>query len=106
MAILVGLEAAEVTRAVGEPVLPEAMSALHRAVQTSRLELAVEVGGEQVAVSPDGRWVVTTTVLRLGGGGSRVRDATTGEELARLVGPEEVQPWDVAVSPDGAIGGG
>ena len=70
LAILVGLEAAEVTRAVGEPVLPEAMSALHRAVQTSRLEMAVEVGEEFDCGEPR-RSLGGDHHLRLGGGDRR-----------------------------------
>ena len=84
LAILLGLEAAEVTQSVGEPPLPEAVGALQRAVQTSRLELRLEGGYENLAVSPNGEWIAANAVDL--GPDAVVWDAS-GTEIGTLVGP-------------------
>ncbi len=52
--ILLALEAVETTRSAREPVVPEAISALQRAVQTSRLVRRLPQAGSRLAVTADG----------------------------------------------------
>jgi len=108
-AILLALEAVDVSRRTGEPVRPEAIAALHQAVQTSRIEMrlgndvAVAFGssGDLVtaqhaepiasglppvaALSPDGRFFAERVETDDGVGQIVVWDAMTREEIVRLV---------------------
>jgi WD40 repeat protein len=81
-AILLALEAAEVSRRAGEPVAPEVIAALHQAVQTSRLEMRFDAG-VTVAFRPDGS---VMTMERL------APDAVPGAVVA-----------EAAFSPDGTL---
>jgi class 3 adenylate cyclase/WD40 repeat protein len=84
LAILLGLEAAEVTRSVGEPVLPEAIGAMQGAVQASRLELRLEGGAGNLAVSPQGEWIAAD--IADFGPDAVVWDAS-GVQMTTLPGP-------------------
>jgi serine/threonine protein kinase len=144
-AILLALEAADVSLRAGDPVRPEAIAALHEAVHASPLEMRLDgfvpigfdpdgglVTGElryghlgegefsvmiaPVAVlSPDGKVFVerdleideTSDAFRPPGS-YVLRDATTGEDIARLVatnaaGEDMFVHSRVAWSPDGAM---
>lgn len=104
LAILLAREAAEVSRRAGDAIRPEAIRALHRAVQTSRLEMRLGHGLESVDVSPDGLILATdssspdspepaTDVL--------LWDTTDGTLLATLSGPSRVT--GVSFNPDGRL---
>lgn len=109
-AILLALEAADISRRADEPVQPEAMVALQQAVQMSRLEMRFEdyvaagfnPDGEGLfdelmyptgldalrgaVISPDGRWVAERLLDDDGRAGQIVVwELNTREEVARLV---------------------
>ena len=97
--ILLALEAVETTRSAGETALPEAISALQRAVQTSRLELLPPIG-EKCWHSP-----------RTAGGSLRIprtqgTDAISvsmpppGQTVATLQGRGR-DAWDIECQPGG-----
>jgi DNA-binding SARP family transcriptional activator/WD40 repeat protein/energy-coupling factor transporter ATP-binding protein EcfA2 len=96
LGMLLALEAIRTTRSAGEPVRPEAIGALHEAVQASRLEVAVPEGGPYVDASPDGRFIVTSSSTP---GEAVVREAGTGEPRHTLTGPP-VDVFGVSFSPD------
>ncbi len=102
LAILLALEAAYISRNADEPLLPETISSLHRATQTSRLELRFDGTFGRAAVSPDGSLLATGW---LDDDGSRssvaIRDAMTGERLRILAGEIDGVVGDIAFSPDG-----
>lgn len=81
LAILLALEAADVTMASGEPVLPEAVGALQRAVQTSRAEFRLDDGSIFVKASPDGSLLATDSVEP---GTMVIWDARSGSRLFTL----------------------
>ncbi|MBI5651807.1 MAG: PD40 domain-containing protein [Chloroflexi bacterium] len=97
--ILLALEAVSVSSTNGTPVLREAEEALHRAVQTSRVQLAVRGHSQGLfgaAFSPDGKRIATASTDRT----SKVFDAATGKELFTLSGHTAVLR-DVIFNPDG-----
>jgi WD40 repeat protein len=96
--ILLALEAVGVSRAAGEQPLPEAVGALQRAVQTSRLVYRVDDAAFSVDASREGNLLVTTstdydTVI--------IWDAATGELVRELPAPADHVVDTVAFSPDG-----
>jgi WD40 repeat protein/DNA-binding SARP family transcriptional activator len=98
LSILLGLQAVETT-GVGTHALPEAVDALHRAVEASRGDATIPVQAQTVAFSPDG------TRLATAGATIAVWNARTGRRLLSLGrGPFK----DVAFSADGSrlAGGG
>lgn len=95
--ILLALEAVETTRSAGEAALPEAISALQQAVQTSRLMARFPGAGSRLAVTANGRWLLA---VPFGQPDATVRDAFTGEKVATLQGPGGAA-IDVGVGPEG-----
>lgn len=105
--IRLAIEAVDTTRTVDGTVLPAAETALHRAVGASRMvDRFSEVGGH-LALSPDGRLLVTEGPEDTGL--VDVRDAGTGGSFHAFVGHDRSvgnRPPDlnsVAFSPDGAL---
>jgi DNA-binding SARP family transcriptional activator/WD40 repeat protein/type II secretory pathway predicted ATPase ExeA len=96
--ILLALEAVNISRAAREQPLAEAVGALQRAVQESRLELRVDDVGYAVDASPDGELLLAGTP---DGSAAVVLDAGTGEPLRALAGPEDFLLDSVAFAPDG-----
>jgi WD40 repeat protein/DNA-binding SARP family transcriptional activator len=103
--ILLAIEAAETTRRHDGTMLVEAEQALHDALATSRVLLAVDgVGrrtgiGHAASLAPDGSRLVATDP---GGRGASILDARTGRRLAALAGHRgEVLATEYA--PNGAL---
>ncbi len=95
-AILLAMEALDTFRdSDGRPV-PEATSALHAALQASRVELHLDHGYLGVAFSPDGRLLVTDV---RDGTDARILDAASGELIVELEGSGDIGGIDFA--PDG-----
>ncbi|MDE3089474.1 MAG: PQQ-binding-like beta-propeller repeat protein, partial [Chloroflexota bacterium] len=85
LSILLASRAVSLTYSIDRTVLPEALDAMHRAVQSSRTQLVLtghtdEVNG--VAFSPDGTRIATASDDNT----AKVWDAATGKELLTLVG--------------------
>jgi WD40 repeat protein len=107
LSILLGIQAAEKTRRHDGSILPEAVQALHDALATSRVLSAVpgigrranEGIGHVVSLSPDGSRFVAADI---GGKTASIRDAQTGETLARLAG-DTGDILAVGYSPDGKL---
>jgi WD40 repeat protein/transcriptional regulator with XRE-family HTH domain len=107
--ILLALQAVNKTYAVDGTVLPEAEDALHRAVQSSRIELTLRghTDGVWSAVySSDGTRIATAS----GDGTAKIWDATSGKELLTVQGStyssedsEAGFVWYAALSPDGKL---
>jgi WD40 repeat protein/class 3 adenylate cyclase len=93
--ILLAIQAVEQTYAVDQTTLPEAVNALHRAINDSRLMLTLPHGSD-VAFSPDGSLVAT------GGEDDTIRlwDAVTHEKVRILRGHSD-DILAVTFSPDG-----
>ena len=100
LATLLALEAIDTTRDVDGTVLPEAESALHRAVTESRIVLTLPGLGGSVAWSPDGSVFVTEGPEE--SGLVDLRDAETGESVRAFTG-HDVDINDVGFSPDGSV---
>ena len=98
--VLLALEALGVTRSADEPLLPEAVEALHHAVSASRIELSVPHLGGAVDWSPGGVFVTEGPEER---GIVDIRDATTGERARPPFQADSVDISDVAFSPDGSM---
>ena len=98
--MLLALAAIDETRASDGTVLPEAESALHRAVSTSRIVLTVPGIGGDLDWSPDGRIFVTEGPEE--SGLIDIRDADTGEPVLSFHG-HDVDINDVAFSSDGSM---
>jgi DNA-binding SARP family transcriptional activator/WD40 repeat protein/energy-coupling factor transporter ATP-binding protein EcfA2 len=98
--ILLGLEAVGISRAAGEEPLPEAIGALQRAVQESRLELRVDGVGYNVDASADGGLLVAGAP---DGTAAVVLDAATGERLRELSAPAGLLLDSLAFAPDGRV---
>lgn len=81
LAILLALEAANLSRGAGEAVPAEAVGALHRAVQSSRIELRLDDGSRFVEASPDGKFIATDSVEP---GAMIIWDASSGNRLSTL----------------------
>jgi WD40 repeat protein len=97
--ILLGLQAVSVSSIGGKPVLREAEEALHRAVQSSRVQLTLRghtAGVNGIAFSPDGRRLATSSTDKT----AKVWDASTGKELLTLSG-HTAGVNGIAFSPDG-----
>ncbi|MGE5642303.1 MAG: helix-turn-helix domain-containing protein, partial [Byssovorax cruenta] len=91
--ILLALEA------VSEEDTAEAEDALHQAILTSRVRLALrghEAGLTNVAISPDGKHIATSSL----DGTAKIWDAATGKELLTLHGHKD-EVWGLAFSPNG-----
>ncbi|HUH08790.1 MAG TPA: PQQ-binding-like beta-propeller repeat protein, partial [Egibacteraceae bacterium] len=115
LAILLALEGVEISQRAASAALPEAIGALHQAVQASRLELRLDDGWGDVEISPDGSLLVTDSLdpeSLLPGSDVVVRDAFTGARLrtlsAEALVTQEARPTDgggraLAFSPDGEL---
>jgi hypothetical protein len=100
--ILLALQAVNKTYSLDHTVLPEAESALHRAVQTSRVELTLRGHTDvlwSAVFSPDGTRIATASA----DGTARIWDATTGKELLTVKGSAYGSVWYAAFSPDGKL---
>lgn len=100
LSILLALEAVERTRVVDATVLPEAESALHRAVTASRIVMRLPGLGGSVDWSPDGTVFVTEGPEE--SGLVDLRDAGTGESVLAFAG-HDADINDVAFSADGSL---
>ena len=98
--VLLALAAVDETGSSDEAVLPEAETALHRAVSTSRIELNVPGVGGNVDWSPDGTIFVTEGPENIGL--IDIRDAGTGDRVRSFHG-HDVDLNDVAFSGDGSM---
>lgn len=99
-AVLLALEAIAATGPDEGDVLPEAVSALHRGVAASRVELSVEGIGGSTDLSPDGRLFATEGPEE--SGLVDIRDAATGEPVRSFPG-HDVDVNEVAFNPDGTV---
>ncbi|HJS26845.1 MAG TPA: WD40 repeat domain-containing protein [Actinomycetota bacterium] len=99
LSILLAVEAVQTTRSMGEPSLPEAEDALHRAVTASRLEFEVPGIGGLLAWSPNGVFV---TEGPEDSGLIDIRDSETGDPVHSFRG-HDGDVNDVAFSPDGSL---
>jgi WD40 repeat protein/DNA-binding SARP family transcriptional activator len=99
-AVLLALAAIEETRSRGEPVLPEAVEALHLAVHESRVVLRVPDVGGGLDWSPAGDVFVTEGPEE--SGIVDIRDATTGESRLAFRGHRD-DINNVAFSEDGTV---
>ncbi|GAA1479531.1 hypothetical protein GCM10009623_39770 [Nocardioides aestuarii] len=99
-AVLLALAAVDETRAHGEPVLPEAIEALHRAVSVSRVVMRVSGVGGGLDWSPRGDVFVTEGPEE--SGMVDVRDTETGESVRTFRGHgDDIN--NVAFSEDGSL---
>jgi WD40 repeat protein len=114
--VLLALEAVSTTHAVGEPVTPEAVDALHQAVHASRVRFTlpgstdhVDPGSTDhvdqvpaaVAISPDGRHLfIASTDGTDGAVTVKVWDVASGQEKQPLLNRTN-QITEIAFSPDG-----
>ncbi|MBY5163589.1 BTAD domain-containing putative transcriptional regulator [Salsipaludibacter albus] len=100
LSILLALAGLDHTRAVDGTVVPEAHSALHEAVTSSRAVLSVPDLGGPVDWSADGSTFVTEGPEETGL--VDIRDAETGESVLAFTG-HDVDINDVVFSADGAL---
>ena len=97
--ILLALQAISETRAVDGTTLPEAETALHRAINASRLQLTLRGHSDRIIrarFSPDGTRIVTASEDNT----ARVWDASDGRGILVLAGHTD-KLVDAAFSPDG-----
>ena len=99
LSILLALKAVDATRSAGGAPVPEALSALQQATQTSRVELRRDDGSQYLDASADGRFVASgstdpASVI--------IWAAATGEKLHTLTGPG-AHVSGVAISRDGRL---
>ena len=85
LSLLLAIEGAEQSLRAGEPVLPEVVDALHRAIITPRPDIVIEgARAEQrasvFAFAPGG----VRMAMLADGGGASVVDPRTGETIARI----------------------
>ena len=91
LAILLAIEAAEISQRAGEELSLETVTALQAAVQTSRLEMRIDGAYHMVEVSADGSLVATDTIGdNRSSNGVAIWDPVSGELLRTLVGPSPV----------------
>ena len=91
LAILLALEAAEISQRAGEELSLETVTALQAAVQTSRLEMRIDGAYHMVEVSADGSLVATDLIVdNRSSNGVAIWDPVSGELLRTLVGPSAV----------------
>ncbi|MFV0460534.1 MAG: BTAD domain-containing putative transcriptional regulator [Actinomycetales bacterium] len=100
LAILLALEAANLSVGGADSPEREAIEALHTAVTSSRIDLVVPGLGGSVAWSPDGEVFVTEGPENTGL--VDIRDPETGESVLSFVG-HEIDINDVAFGPDGHL---
>jgi WD40 repeat protein len=105
LGILLALEAAERSAAVGEPILPETVEALHAALPATRMVMTIPAGA--IAFSPDGASLAGAEPgTSLSGGPSdgevTIFDAATGAVVRSLAG-HTARTFAVAYSPDGSL---
>jgi len=98
--VLLALAAVDATREHGEPVLPEAREALHRAVSTSRVLSNIPGVGGALDWSANGQWFVTEGTEETGI--ADIRDARSGASVTRFRA-DEVDLNDVTFSSDSAF---
>ncbi len=96
-AILLALEALDTFRDGDDRPVPEATSALHAALQASRVELHLDHGYLGVAFSPDGRFLATDA---RDGTQARILETASGELTVEVEGQGDV--GGVEFAPDGA----
>jgi WD40 repeat protein/DNA-binding SARP family transcriptional activator len=100
LSVLLALEAIDRTQAADGTVLPEAETALHQAVTTSRIVLTVPGVGGFADWSPDGSVFVTEGPED--SGLVDIRDAETGESVLSFTG-HDIDINDVAFNHDGTM---
>jgi DNA-binding SARP family transcriptional activator/WD40 repeat protein/energy-coupling factor transporter ATP-binding protein EcfA2 len=98
--ILLALEAVGLSRGFGEEPLPEAVGALQRAVQESRLEDRIDGLGAFVDANPSGTLLAAASTDAVT---VEIIDAATGERLRALRDPTDLVLESVLFSPDGAL---
>ena len=99
---LLALQAVNKTYAIDKTVLPEAEDALHRAIQSSRLEMTLGDNADAVwsaVFSPDGTRIATGSA----DGIVKVLDAITGKELLAIQSSTEGGVGNVEFSPSGKL---
>ena len=99
--ILLALQAVSVTRDADKSVLPEAESALHRAVQASRVLRIIHAHTDMIYgldISRDGKRLASGS----DDGTAKIWDAVSGEELLTL-NSQSGEVTNVVFSPDGAL---
>jgi WD40 repeat protein/transcriptional regulator with XRE-family HTH domain len=101
LSILLALQAVDKTYRIDQTVLPEAEEALHRAVQSSRIELTFRDGDEfwDAVFSPDGTRIATASA----NGSVTVWDAEAGKELLHMQGSTEGGVGNLEFSPNGKL---
>jgi len=97
LSILLALKGVDATRAAGEAPLPEALSALQEATQTSRVLLRRDEGSRYLDASAGGRLVVSASTDPAA---AVIWNGATGEKLHTLPGPG-APVSEVAISRDG-----
>ena len=95
--ILLAMAAVDATRRHDEPVLPEALEALHRGVASARILRSFPGVGGAMDWSADGRLFVTEGPEE--SGILDIRDAVTGETVQKFRA-DEIDLTGVAFSPD------
>jgi serine/threonine protein kinase/DNA-binding SARP family transcriptional activator/WD40 repeat protein len=104
LAILIALEAVDISRQAGTLPLPEAVGALQRALQTSRLVERIEAGvhpsrgGHILGVGPARDWLVTNG---LPSANLIVIELSNRSRVTLIAPNQDLHATDVAVSSDG-----
>jgi WD40 repeat protein len=100
--ILLALRAVETYRALGGAVPEDAVEALHKAAENSRLLVTLsDPATGSVAFSPDGKLLATAGYVDHDQGRVMLRDARTGQRLRTVVAPDD-DIEQVRFSPDGS----
>jgi WD40 repeat protein/class 3 adenylate cyclase len=100
--ILLALQAVNKTYAIDRTVRPEAEDALHRAIQSSRVELTLRDNADaflNAVFSPDGKRIAGSNAS----GMVKVWDAATGKEMLAIQASTEGGVGGVAFSPNGKL---
>jgi WD40 repeat protein/DNA-binding SARP family transcriptional activator len=102
--ILLAMRAVETTRGTSAAALPEAVEALHRAIEASRVLLTIkDISPAAVAFSPDGSQLASAGPSKASPGltpSASVWEARTGKRVLSLRGATS-RIDDIAYSPDG-----